>query len=66
MRTILAKDRHASIIVGGDMNEYLQTASVFAGFSGILNDLDAAANIPKVERYTYVYDQVNNLHVRCE
>lgn len=56
MNTILAKDSNASIIVGGDCNEYLQTTSVFASLTKVLTDIDEVSNIAPVERYTYIYD----------
>jgi predicted extracellular nuclease len=57
MKSILAADKDASILVGGDMNEYIQTRSVFKPFEGVVQDLDAVAGIPEVERYSYTFDQ---------
>ena len=54
---ILAIDPEANIIVAGDFNEYTQTRSVFAAFDGVVTELDGAAGVPDVERYTYLYDQ---------
>ena len=45
------------MIVAGDCNEYAQTRSVFAPLDGLLTELDVAADVPTVERYTYVFDQ---------
>ncbi|KAI0632003.1 DNase I-like protein [Trametes polyzona] len=59
VQALLALDPNASVIVGGDCNEYVQTRSVFAPFTdgGLLTELDAAADVPLVERYTYLFDQ---------
>ena len=51
------KDVNASIIVAGDMNEYVQTRSVFRSFNNMLTDINESSGIDPVERYTYVYDQ---------
>ncbi|KLO07622.1 DNase I-like protein [Schizopora paradoxa] len=59
VKTILAKNENANIIVGGDCNEFTMTRSVFAPFDDILTEVDVLANIPDVERYTYVFDQQN-------
>ncbi|KAL5482777.1 hypothetical protein ACEPAI_9372 [Sanghuangporus weigelae] len=59
VRSILAIDSSASIIAGGDCNEFLMTRSVYDSFDGILMDVDGLAGIPDVERYTYVFDQNN-------
>ncbi|KAF7978492.1 hypothetical protein HWV62_45637 [Athelia sp. TMB] len=56
VNTILEKDSSASIIVGGDCNEYLYTRSVFAPLISVLTDIDSLAGIPVEERYTYIYD----------
>ena len=56
-RSILSIDRRASVIVGGDFNEFLMTRSAFESFDGILTDVDLLAGIPDVDRYTYVFDQ---------
>ena len=55
--TLLALDPDAAVIVAGDCNEYAQTRSVFAPLDGLLTELDVAADVPPVERYTYVFDQ---------
>jgi len=57
VEAILAHDVNASIIVAGDMNEFVQTRSVFAPFAGLLIDANEASGVPPEERYTYVYDQ---------
>ncbi|KAJ7459796.1 DNase I-like protein [Mycena latifolia] len=54
--SLLNKDRHANVVVAGDCNEYLQTRSVWASLTPLLNDIDEVAGIPPVERYTYVFD----------
>ncbi|KAH7909912.1 DNase I-like protein [Hygrophoropsis aurantiaca] len=66
-KSILTADSKASIVVGGDCNEYLFTTSVFKPFSGLLTDIDSVAKIPPEERYTYVYagvsEQLDHLFV---
>ena len=57
MRSILAHDGNASVILGGDMNEFVQTRSVFDSLSGMLYDLNEVSGVDPVERYTYVYEQ---------
>ncbi|KAI4848861.1 DNase I-like protein [Aureobasidium sp. EXF-8845] len=54
---ILDKDKHASIIVAGDFNEFafVQPLENFKDVSN-LRDLDEAANVPELERYTYLFD----------
>ncbi|KAK6000059.1 hypothetical protein QM012_004047 [Aureobasidium pullulans] len=54
---ILAKDKKAKIIVAGDFNEFafVQPLENFKDVSH-LRDLDEAANIPELERYTYLFD----------
>lgn len=59
VKSILAKDKSASIITGGDCNEFIMARSVFSSFSNILFEVDEIANIPPVERYTYVFNQNN-------
>lgn len=59
VKSILAKDKSASIITGGDCNEFIMARSVFSSFSSILFEVDELANIPPVERYTYVFNQNN-------
>ncbi|KAH0035751.1 DNase I-like protein, partial [Aureobasidium melanogenum] len=54
---ILAEDKKAKIIVAGDFNEFafVQPLENFEDVSN-LRDLDEAANIPELERYTYLFD----------
>ncbi|KAH0278064.1 DNase I-like protein, partial [Aureobasidium melanogenum] len=54
---ILAEDKKAKIIVAGDFNEFafVQPLENFENVSN-LRDLDEAANIPELERYTYLFD----------
>ncbi|KAI5276124.1 DNase I-like protein [Aureobasidium subglaciale] len=54
---ILAEDKKANIIVAGDFNEFafVQPLENFLAVSN-LRDLDEAANIPALERYTYLFD----------
>ena len=59
MSSILALDKSAPIIVAGDFNEFVQARSVYAPFDGILSEVDALANVPINERYTYVFDHQN-------
>ncbi|KAI0783692.1 Endonuclease/exonuclease/phosphatase [Abortiporus biennis] len=57
---IIQTDINASVILSGDMNDFLQTRSVFSPLissSSPLNDINDVFNIPEEERYTYVYDQ---------
>ncbi|KAI5896622.1 DNase I-like protein [Schizophyllum commune H4-8] len=61
---ILAVDPEANVIVAGDFNEYTQTRSVLQALEDIgsggddgLIEIDEAAGLAEVERYTYVYDQ---------
>jgi predicted extracellular nuclease len=58
-RTLLDADPSASLLIAGDMNEHVHATAVFAGFAGLVLDLDVVADIPEVERYTYVYDFQN-------
>ncbi|OCH85744.1 DNase I-like protein [Obba rivulosa] len=57
VKQLLELDPGASIIVGGDCNEFVQTRSVFAAFDDILTELDVNSNVPPLERYTYVFQQ---------
>lgn len=59
MGTILAKDTDANVVVAGDCNEYLETASVFAPLINLLTDIDEVSNIDPVERYTYIFDGIS-------
>lgn len=53
---LLQKEPSASLIVGGDFNEFVQTRSVYAAFNGLVTEVDVLANVPPQERYTYVFD----------
>lgn len=57
VRTVLAYDQNASVILGGDMNEFVQTRSVFSNLTGVLYDVNEVSGVEPVERYTYVYEQ---------
>ena len=57
MSSLLALDPDANVIVGGDCNEYVQTRAVFGALAGLLTEIDEAAGVPAVERYTYLFDQ---------
>ncbi|KDR82751.1 hypothetical protein GALMADRAFT_206527 [Galerina marginata CBS 339.88] len=57
VKAILASNPNANIVVAGDFNEYLQTRSVFQSLVALLTDIDEVANVPAVERYTFVFDQ---------
>ncbi|KAG5642097.1 hypothetical protein DXG03_003621 [Asterophora parasitica] len=57
IQTILAADQQANIVLAGDFNEFIQTRAVFKPLTDILTSIDEAANVPEVERYSYVFDQ---------
>ena len=59
IKSVLALDPRANIILAGDFNEFAQTRSVFAAFDGLMFEADTLAGITPVERYTYVFDQNN-------
>ena len=54
---ILAEDENANIIGAGDFNEFafVEPLENFLAISN-LRDMDEAANIPQLERYTYLFD----------
>ncbi|THV64736.1 DNase I-like protein [Aureobasidium pullulans] len=54
---ILAEDKNANIIAAGDFNEFafVEPLENFLAISN-LRDMDEAANIPQLERYTYLFD----------
>ncbi|KAF5369281.1 hypothetical protein D9758_002525 [Tetrapyrgos nigripes] len=56
-KTILSVDSEANILVAGDFNEFTQTRSVLASINEVMVEIDEAAGLPLVERYTYVFDQ---------
>ncbi|KAF9046318.1 Endonuclease/exonuclease/phosphatase [Panaeolus papilionaceus] len=57
VKSLLAKNPLANIVVAGDFNEYIQTRSVYKPLTALLTDIDEVAGIPEVERYSYVFDQ---------
>ncbi|GLB38484.1 putative endonuclease/Exonuclease/phosphatase family protein [Lyophyllum shimeji] len=57
VRSILAADDSANILLAGDFNEFLQARSLYEPLVELLTDIDEAAGIPEVERYSYVFDQ---------
>lgn len=65
---ILKYDSNAAVIVAGDFNEFafVEPLEVFTEYSGLV-DLDVAAGVPEVERYTYLYDsncqQLDHMYV---
>lgn len=48
---------NASVILAGDMNEFVQTRSVFETLSGLVYDVNEISGVDPLERYTYVYEQ---------
>jgi predicted extracellular nuclease len=54
---ILKKDKNAKIISSGDYTEFAfgEPIETFKKVSGLL-DLDEVADIPTLERYTYLFD----------
>jgi predicted extracellular nuclease len=68
VKQMFGRDRNARVISAGDYNEFafVQPMETFVQTSGLL-DLDDAAGIPKVERYTYVFaqnsQQLDHMHV---
>ncbi|KAG6828170.1 hypothetical protein H0H92_008938 [Tricholoma furcatifolium] len=57
VQSILDVDAKANILLAGDFNEYTQTRKVFQPLTDVLTEADEAANVPSVERYTYIFDQ---------
>ncbi|CDO77391.1 hypothetical protein BN946_scf184835.g13 [Trametes cinnabarina] len=57
VRSLLELSPDASVIVAGDMNEYLAARAVLRPLTALLHDANAVAGIPPAERYTYAYDQ---------
>ncbi|MEU4211975.1 endonuclease/exonuclease/phosphatase family protein [Streptomyces sp. NPDC026206] len=54
VKQLLAADRHANVIVAGDLNDYQFSPALKAlTAGGVLNDL--VGRLPKKERYGYVY-----------
>lgn len=56
VKSILDRDSKAKVIVAGDFNEFVQARSVYAPLTKLLEDIDEVADIPLVERYSYVFD----------
>ncbi|OBZ72069.1 hypothetical protein A0H81_07832 [Grifola frondosa] len=57
IESLLARDANASVILAGDMNEYLQTRAVFLPLADLVTDINESSDVDPVERYTYAYDQ---------
>ncbi|KAG5642669.1 hypothetical protein DXG03_002353 [Asterophora parasitica] len=57
VESVLSADKNANIIVAGDFNEFTQTRALFKPLTDVLTDIDEAAGIDPVERYSYVFDQ---------
>ncbi|EJD39956.1 DNase I-like protein [Auricularia subglabra TFB-10046 SS5] len=56
VKSILAKDKDAAVITSGDWNEFVYAPSVYGQLDGVLVDIDEAAHVPPVERYTYAFN----------
>lgn len=56
LKSLFALDPNANVVIAGDFNEFVQARSAFAAFEGLVSEVDELANIPAVERYTYVFD----------
>ena len=58
IKSLLLRNPLANIVVAGDFNEFVQTRSVYKPFTcALLSDIDNAAGIPALERYSYIFDQ---------
>ncbi|KAI0649283.1 endonuclease/exonuclease/phosphatase [Trametes meyenii] len=57
VRSLFNLSPNASVIVAGDMNEYLAARAVLRPLSSLLRDANIVAGVPPAERYTYAYDQ---------
>ncbi|KIK69647.1 hypothetical protein GYMLUDRAFT_66947 [Collybiopsis luxurians FD-317 M1] len=57
VQSVFDIDSDANVLVAGDCNEYLETRSVFASLTDIMEEMDVLANVDPVERYTYVFDE---------
>ncbi|KAF5389309.1 hypothetical protein D9757_003448 [Collybiopsis confluens] len=57
VQSVLDIDSEANVLVAGDCNEYLETRSVFASLTNIMEEMDVLSAVAPVERYTYVFDQ---------
>lgn len=52
-------DAQASVIIAGDFNEFVQTRSAYAAFDGLVSEVDDVAGLASEEKYTYVFDNLN-------
>lgn len=57
VNAIYAIDKQANIIISGDFNEFFQARSVYAPLEPLVVEVDEVANVPDLDRYTYVFDQ---------
>ncbi|KAG5638165.1 hypothetical protein H0H81_001461 [Sphagnurus paluster] len=57
VQSILAADKNANILIGGDFNEFIHTRALYKPLTDAMISIDEAAGIPEVERYSYVFDQ---------
>ncbi|KAJ8457152.1 hypothetical protein ONZ45_g18430 [Pleurotus djamor] len=57
VNSLLLRDPLASVVVGGDFNEFVQTRSVFAPLKNVMTEIDAIDGTKPTERYSYVFDQ---------
>jgi predicted extracellular nuclease len=57
VKSIYDIDKKANIIVSGDFNEFVQTSSVYAPLKSLLVEVDEAAELSALDRYTYIFDQ---------
>ena len=57
VKVLLLKNPLANIIVAGDFNEFLQRRLVYKILVSLLTSIDEVAQIPAVERYSFVFDQ---------
>lgn len=55
---LLSMDPNANIILGGDFNEFVQARTVFEPFNNLLFEVDELAGLDPIERYTYVFDNL--------
>ena len=58
VKSLLAMDSSASVIIGGDFNEFVQTRSAFAAFNSLVTEVDDLAELADEEKYTYVFDNL--------
>ncbi|KAH8824942.1 Endonuclease/exonuclease/phosphatase [Flagelloscypha sp. PMI_526] len=57
VQTILDVNKKANIAIAGDFNEFVQARAIFEPLHAIMTEVDEAAGIPELERYTYVFQQ---------